>query len=326
VQTPRHGNKLIRRVFEDERLHNVDQWKRFGPVYNPNGFLRMVNIMERGAHLGARDAVNFVGLAWQNGKPIVNEGPDCYFTDPEKQCPYHNLSFPSGDVSDARKVVDAYQSTFASNAALQLLVWSLGGHLKAFLGFWPHLVMQADKGSGKSTLIKQLERTISFTMFSGQSLQTEFRLLTSVSHTSHPVGWEEVSARSQQVIDKMVSLLQESYQHTVTRRGSDMTEYMVAAPVLLAGGDVPVKSLTGKLVRAFTTAEDAGGDDSLKVAGGSAYLFGGKGNDSFSSASYALERVAFGDNGQIDWSTSGANSGMIGRCGGSRPTKNHAAR
>ncbi|MDO8787802.1 MAG: DUF4347 domain-containing protein, partial [Sulfuritalea sp.] len=72
-------------------------------------------------------------------------------------------------------------------------------------------------------------------------------------------------------------------------------------------------TLSGKLVRAFTTAEDAGGNDSLKVAGGSAYLFGGKGNDSFTSASYALERVAFGDNGQIDWSTSGANSGMMTR-------------
>lgn len=249
VQTPRHGNRLIRRVFEDERLHNVDMWGKFGPVYSPKGFLRMINIMERGAHLGARDAINFVGLAWQQGKPVVNEGPDCYFTDPDKQCPYHNLTFPSGTESDARKVIEAYQATFSHNAAMQLLAWSLGGHLKAFLGFWPHMVMQADKGSGKSTLIKALERSIAFTMFSGQSLQTEFRLLTSISYTSHPVGWEEVSARAQLVIDKMVSLLQEGYQHTVTRRGTDMTEYIVAAPVLLAGEDVPVKSLTGKLVR-----------------------------------------------------------------------------
>lgn len=249
VQTPRHGNKLIRRVFEDERLHNVDQWRKFGPVYSQNGFLRMVNILERSAHLGARDAINFVGLAWKQGKLAVNEGQDCYFTDPEKQCPYHNLSFPSGTQADAKAVINAYQATFKDNAAMQMLVWGIGGHIKALLGFWPHLVMQADKGSGKSTLIKKLERTIAFTMFSGQSLQTEFRLLTSISSTSHPVGWEEISARSQQVIDKAVSLLQESYQHTVTRRGADMTEYLIAAPVLLAGEDVPVKSLTGKVIR-----------------------------------------------------------------------------
>jgi len=249
VQTPRHGNQLIRRVFEDERLHNVDQWRKFGPVYSQNSFLRMINILERAAHIGSRVAVNFVGLAWKEGKPTVNEGPDCYFTEPDKQCPYHNLSFPSGTRGDARKVINAYQATFKSNAAMHMLMWSLGGHLKAYIGSWPHLILQADKGSGKTVLTNRLQRTIGFTMFSGQSLATEYRLLTSVSGTSHPVGWEEISARSQQIIDKAVSLLQEGYGTTVTRRGGEMTEYLISAPVLLAGEDVPVKSLTGKVVR-----------------------------------------------------------------------------
>ncbi len=265
VQVARHGNRLIRRVFDDERLHNVDQWKKFGPVFNVAGFSRMVNIMERSAHLGERRAANFVGLCWRDGKAIVNEGQDCYFTEPDKQCPYHNLIFPSGPSHNARTVIEAYQKTFGNNAAALLLVWALGGHLKAFLGFWPHLMMQADKGSGKSTLIKRLERSIGMTMFSGQSLQTEFRLLTSISSTSHPVGWEEISARRQDVIDKAVSMLQESYQYTVTRRGSDMTEFMLAAPVLLAGEDVPVKSLTGKLVRVELSEKGAMLPDELPV-------------------------------------------------------------
>jgi hypothetical protein len=259
VQIPRYGHKLQRKVFEDERLHNVDHWAKFGPVFARSQFLRMISILERAADIGARDAVNFVGLAWRNGKPVVNEGPDCYFNEPDKQCPYHNLTFPSGSISDAKAVIKAYQATFANNAASQLLVWSLGGHLKAFIGTWPHAILQASKGSGKSTLIKRLERTIAFTMFSGQSLQTEFRLLTSISHTSHPVGWEELSARRQDVIDKAVSMLQESYQFGVTRRGSDMTEYLQCAPVLLAGEDVPVKSLTGKLVR-FEISGDSQGE------------------------------------------------------------------
>lgn len=117
------------------------------------------------------------------------------------------------------------------------------------------MVMQANKGAGKSTLIKGLEQTIGFTMFSGQSLQTEFRILTSISHTSHPVGWEEISARRQDVIDKAVAMLQESYQYTVTRRGSDMTEYVLSAPVLLAGEDVPVRSLIGKIIRTDLTGK-----------------------------------------------------------------------
>lgn len=253
VQMPRHGNRLVRRVFEDERLHNVDQWQKFGPIYARSQFQRMINILERGADIGAREAVNFIGLAWKQGRPVVNEAPDCYFTEPEKQCPYHALTFPSGPTANARRVVEAYRRMFRRNAGLNLLVWALGGHLKLFLGFWPHMMLQADKGAGKSTLVKQLERSIAMTMFSGQSLQTEFRLLTSTSHTSHPVGWEEISARRVDVIDKAVSLLQESYQYTVTRRGPDLTEFLVSAPVLLAGEDVPVRSLTGKLVRAELT-------------------------------------------------------------------------
>lgn len=249
VQIPRHGNTLLRRVLTDDGLHNLTNWTKFGPVFKPQQFSRMLAIWERGTGLGERNAANFVGLCFREGKPTLNEGPDCYFSEPEKQCPYHNLQFPAGAVSDAAQVISAYQGTFHESAAALLLTWALGGHLKALLGFWPHMVLQADKGAGKSTLIKRLERTIGFTMFSGQSLGTEFRLITSVSHTSHPVGWEELSARRQDVIDKAVALLQETYQFTVTRRGSEMTEYLLSAPVLLAGEDVPVDSLLGKVVR-----------------------------------------------------------------------------
>ena len=180
---------------------------------------------------------------------MVNEGSDAFFEDPRKQCPYHNLIFPSGTQSDAKRVINGYQATFHNNAALNLLVWGLGGHLKPILGYWPHMMLQADKGSGKSVLVKRLERTIAMKMLSGQSIETQFRLLTSIGHTSHPVGWEEISARKQQTIDAAISILQESYQFTTTNRNSEMTEYLLSAPVLLAGEDVPVQSLIGKLCR-----------------------------------------------------------------------------
>jgi hypothetical protein len=249
VQAPRHGAMLQRRVFEDEQLHNLQHWNKFGPIFKPGPFARLITIMERAADLGSRRAINFVGVAWRDGRPVVNEGPDCYFRNPDQQCPYHNLRFPSGPVSDARRVISAYQATFRHNAAALALVWALGGHLKAFLGFWPHLVMQANKGAGKTTLTHRLARTLSMNMFSGQSINTEFRQLTSLSYTSHPVGWEELSARASQVIDKAVSILQEAYQYQYTRRGSDMTDFLICAPVLLAGEDVPVDSLLGKVVR-----------------------------------------------------------------------------
>ena len=56
---------------------------------------------------------------------------------------------------------------------------------------------------------------------------------TSVSHTSHPVGWEEFSTIPQRYIDTAVGLLQQAYQFAPTTRGSDMTQYLISAPVLM---------------------------------------------------------------------------------------------
>lgn len=249
VQTSYGRDTLRRKVCPEAKLHNVEFWGQFGAVHMRQAFLRLVGIWGWASHLGRKSAMNFVGVGWREGKLAVNEGPDCFFTLPELQCPYHNLVFPTGAAPDARKVLTAYSRTFERSAALQLLVWALGGHLKAVLGFWPHMTLQARKGAGKSTLTNHLQRTIGFTVFSGQSLNTEFRLLTSIGHTSHPVGWEEISARKVDIIDRAVSMLQESYQYTITRRGAELTEYLLTAPVLLAGEDVPVRSLLGKVVR-----------------------------------------------------------------------------
>lgn len=249
AQTAYHGHELIRAVTTYEKMNQPEWWRKLGTVWLPAQFMRLVNIWGRATHLGQRDAVNFVGLCYKNGNLRVNEGADCYFTNPEQQCPYHNLAFPSGDSRHAATVMRAYAQTLSHNAGLQLLVWGLGGSLKVLLSFWPHLTLQARKGSGKSTVLERLSRSIGFTMFSGQSLQTEFRLVTSISSTSHPVGWEELSGRRVEIIDRAVALLQESYKFTINRRGSDLTEFLLCAPVLLAGEDVPVRSLLGKVVR-----------------------------------------------------------------------------
>lgn len=253
VQVARHGPVLQRRVVDDERLHNIEVWKKLGPVYSPQGFARLVNLWERAADIGSREAVNFVGLAWRNGKPVVNEGPDCFFQDPRQQCPYHELMFPVGTIADGREVVQQFTDTFADSVALMPLVWGLGAHLKAFLGFWPHFVMQAEKATGKTTLVKRLERSIAMVMSSRQSLQTEFRQMTSLSYTSHPVGWGEMSTNKQDVINKAIHNLQEAYQYEHTRRGSELLDFLLCAPVLLAGEDVPVDSLVGKVVRSELT-------------------------------------------------------------------------
>lgn len=255
VQAPRHGATLLRKVVEDDRLHNIDWWKKFGPVWSQGPFLRMVNILERTALIGERRAANFVGLCYRDGKLAVMEGPDTYFLDPKQQCPYYNLTFPSGPVQDARKVLEAYSATFRRSAALIPLVWGLGAHMKVFLGFWPHLQMQADKGHGKSTLAARIERTIAMKVFSKEAIKTSFRLIVTTAHTSHPVGWEEISANRMEVIDAAVSLLQEAYNFKPSPRGAQMLEFLTCAPVMLIGEDVPVRSLIGKLVRTELTGK-----------------------------------------------------------------------
>lgn len=258
VQVARHGALLQRRVVDDERLHNIEVWKKLGPVFAPAPFARMVNIWERAAEIGARDAINFVGLAWRDGRPVVNEGPDCFFSDPRQQCPYSELTFPTGPNEHAVEVLRGFAETFAEGAALIPLVWALGAHLKAFLGFWPHFVMQAEKATGKSTLVKRIERAVAMATSSRQSLQTEFRQMTSLSYTSHPVGWGEMSTNKQEVINKAIHNLQEAYQYEHTRRGAELTDFLLCAPVLLSGEDVPVDSLVGKIVRAELTKAKRG--------------------------------------------------------------------
>lgn len=253
AQVARHGAVLQRKVLTDAQVHNLDQWRKFGPIWAPQQFQRAINILERAAYIGSRFAMNYVGLAWREGKPAVSEGPDTYFTDPDRQCPYVDLIFPRTPQREARRVLQAWRALFHDDAGTQVLAWTLGAHLKAFLGYWPHLVLQADKSAGKSTLLHLLSESTAVHVYSGQSLNTEFRLLTSLSYTSHPVAWEELSARSQRVINTAVSLLQESYQYTTTRRGAELTQFLVSAPVVLAGEDVPVRSLTGKTVQVGLT-------------------------------------------------------------------------
>lgn len=250
AQTPFHGNDLIREVTKYKNLNNAEWWKSLGPIFRPAEFMRLVTIWGRAARIEQINAVNWVGICYKDGKLRVNEGTDCYFQDPEQQCVYHNFRFPSGDIRSAAPILRAFHRTFQANAALQLLVWTLGAHLKVILSFWPHLMLQAEKGRGKTTLIERLSRATGLRMMSGQSLETGFRVVTSISYTSQPICWDEMSSRRQDKIDQAVGLLQEAYKFTQTRRGSALLEFVLSAPVLLSGEDVPIKSLLGKVVRA----------------------------------------------------------------------------
>ncbi len=259
AQSPRHQVILQREVVDDRQLFNLEWWRsRFGAIFKPAQFQRMLNILERSAALGARDVVNFVGLAWRAGVPAALEGNDCFFIEPAKQCLYHNMIFPRGNVQDARRVVEAYQATFKANAAAIPLVWALGAHLKAVLGFYPHFQMQAEKGSGKSKLLESMQAALAFQVLSGQMLKTDHRRRASVSYTSHPVGWDEFSKLPKMVLSEIDGLLQSTYRFEFTRVGAGLTPYLMCAPVLLAGEEVDVASLQSKICRSSLTSAKQG--------------------------------------------------------------------
>jgi hypothetical protein len=250
AQVPRHGATLQREVVSDDRLYNLEWWRgKFGHIWMPAQFARMVNVLERTAHLGARDVVNFVGLAWRAGELAALEGNDCYFVEPQKQCLYYNMRFPRGSRENARTVIAAYQATFQNNAATIGLVWTLGAHLKSVLGFYPHLQMQAEKGSGKSKLLEAMQSTLAFQVLSGQMLKTDHRRRASVSYTTQPVGWDEFSKLPKTVLSDIDGLLQATYRFEFTRVGAALTPYLMCAPVLLAGEEVDVESLQSKICR-----------------------------------------------------------------------------
>jgi hypothetical protein len=194
----------------------------------------------------------------QGGKLAALEGRDCYFQEPDKQCIYHNMAFPRGTTQTAREVIAAYQSTFRKNAALIPLVWALGAHIKCVMGFYPHLKLQADKGAGKSILTEAMQSTLGFQMLSGQMLKTDHRRRASVSYTSQPVGWNEISKQTKQVLSDADALLQSTYQFEFTRIGQTLRPYLMSAPVLLAGEEVDFASLQSKICVSTLTVEKQG--------------------------------------------------------------------
>lgn len=247
VQTRKDGNHLVKKVFA-EGLFNPKNWEdSFGPIYNQHHFKRALNIMENVANVNLHNAVNFVGLAWFNGHLKINSGDACYFPEPEQQCPYFNMKFHSGNVVDAQRIIAAYQSTFGRNAATMILTWILGTHLKLFTGYYPHMVISADKGTGKSRLIEKLEVTTGIRKFSSDSL-SEFRLRTATCGTSFPIAFDELSNISIKKRSLLESRMQQCYSYDTTKTRTDMLEFIIITPVLVSGEDVDMRNVISKTI------------------------------------------------------------------------------
>jgi hypothetical protein len=80
------------------------------------------------------------------------------------------------------------------------------------------------------------------------------------------VGWGEFSTLKQDMRSKAVASLQESYGYEATSRGMGLKRrFLLCAPVLLSGEDVPVDSLEGKVIRSTLTLAGQGDEITEKL-------------------------------------------------------------
>lgn len=258
AQTPQYGMMLQRTIFDGSQFADPAAWSKLGYIYKKPEFMRLTAILSRTMDSSAKLAVNYVGLCYKNRKLVINEGKDCYFKDALKQCPsYGHLVFNNGTINQAREVVKAFQHTFKQNAGLIPLVWALGAHLKVFFGFYPHLQMEAEKGSGKSTYLRQWAKALQTQVFSTQMLDTAFRIQQVVAYSGQPVAWEEISTLKPESAQAANQMLQQVYNYSYSVRGGT-TPMLYSTPVLLTGEEVDMSSLIGKLTRTTLTYNKQG--------------------------------------------------------------------
>lgn len=257
-QSPHNNNELVTETMTSPQFGSINSWAKFGAIFAPTQFMRMITILSRTIAEKEKNAVNFVGLVYKQGKVVINEGPDCFFQFPEEQCPYHALTFKSGPLSEAQQVIHAFQQTFSNGGGLMPLVWALGAHLKIFLGFYPHIGMEAEKGAGKSSYMDKLAVALSMQVFSSETLTTAYRIICATSYSSMPVMWEELSSNAKSVIDAATGNLQQAYNYRYSKRGNQGKSFLTSTPVFLGGEEVDMNSIDGKRVRVSITENDQG--------------------------------------------------------------------
>src|SRR3546814_15189192 len=79
---------LRRDVIARKQLYNQEWWQSaFGHIWKPSEFARMVTILELPADLGARDVVNFVGMALPRGAMSGLQGKHVHLLRPTTPIP-----------------------------------------------------------------------------------------------------------------------------------------------------------------------------------------------------------------------------------------------
>lgn len=237
VQTRLSDTQLIEQVLP-KGIHNLQTWEAaFGSILNPTLFKRALTILESTARNNTIRVSNLVGLTWLDGKLVANDKANCFFIAPEKQCAsYYNLVFKSGKITDCPHILNKYKELYHNNSALLMLIWSLSTHLKLFTSYYPHMMIGADKGAGKSVIMELIGKTCPLQKYSINELNS-YRIRIATSGTSFPVAFDEFSNAPINKRLEVVSMMQNLYTSTSTVAGSDAIEYFTMSPILIGSED-----------------------------------------------------------------------------------------
>ncbi|MCP4696426.1 MAG: hypothetical protein GY862_06220, partial [Gammaproteobacteria bacterium] len=135
-------------------------------------------------------------------------------------------------------------------AGLKLMAWSVGTHLKLFLGFWPHAdIASAPKGSGKTSLIKSFSRLFVQREYGAGQGDTSHKIKITMVNTSFPVTIDEISKVKTKLIPVLIGALQDSYMYAPVEGGQKHTVSVFSAPVLMSGESTIARDIESKTVR-----------------------------------------------------------------------------
>lgn len=246
VRNPSNAYKLKKIHIAEDGLFELESWKAAGPIANPAQFKRMMLILQRITQHEKQRAVKFVGLGYIDKKMEVITPDRAFFNEGIRDCIYHDFMPYSGHRSQAKEIIHAFAITFENRAGLMLLNWVLCAHLKVFLGFYPHCVMTAHKGSGKGVILSKLNQATGIKLLGPSTLDTAWRLLSAVIGSSYPVAFDEVSTVSNKKQHLFNTTLQNTYGYMSMNYGSELTPKFQSASSLIVGEDFSNDSIISK--------------------------------------------------------------------------------
>ncbi len=134
----------------------------------------------------------------------------------------------------AINTVEFYKNSQPNNSGLMMMIWVLGTEFKKLSGFYPHLIIEGDSGTGKSSLIDSFSKADLLTNISG-NLFTPFAIRRLGNNSFKPIAVDDVFSIGENYFGHLRVFMNYAYTSKTEKYGYDKEEFISCAPVLLSG-------------------------------------------------------------------------------------------